>query len=645
MKKGLRLKVRLLLGVLLAGFFLLAMPARAEAAGSGYFTNSYSVQTTVSENHVFHVKETIQVDFYEARHGIYRYIPYQSNLYEIKNIHVPGQTFKVSGETRVNDDGTGSGYKVIRIGNKDKTVTGAMTYTIEYDLVSFKDPDTDADYLAIDLFPPNWETSVPSFSASLSLPKSVDPSVFHVYYGAAGSKDEADPNGTIQSSISEDGTRLQFSGSIPPKYGITVRATLPDNYWVKPATHNYAIILWILVLIGFPAISILLWFFGGRDPKIVETVEFYPPENLTPAEIGYLIDGKLDPTDMSAMLLYYASKGYIKIHEYEKNKFRLSRTEKGGELKGEKRFSKTLFNGMFKDGHTDSGEEHYVYLDKMPENYGESLSAASSALKNLYSGKNGVYTKRSKFFRFIASLLSIFYFSVGGKLAEFYSYKSLAQPISLIFALMFMLGVIYLSYVGDRYRGMSKSGKFFGILIGLLLWVIGLGMSTYYISYHFNHSGLLAIAMLIGGILLTVMTVLMKARTKRSAELLGKILGFQNFIKLAEYDRLKLLSDEDPEYFYHIMPYAYVLGMSTVWAEKFMKIQIAPPTWYSGYDGGYIFTPLWYGHFTTHAAQGFTHSFYNLPDSGDFGSFGGGGGFSGGGFSGGGFGGGGGGSW
>lgn len=45
---------------------------------------------------------------------------------------------------------------------------------------------------------------------------------------------------------------------------------------------------WIIpfVLILVPLIMIALWAAFGRDPKIVETVEFYPPEKMTPAEIG-----------------------------------------------------------------------------------------------------------------------------------------------------------------------------------------------------------------------------------------------------------------------------------------------------------------------------------------------------------------------
>lgn len=63
----------------------------------------------------------------------------------------------------------------------------------------------------------------------------------------------------------------------------------------------------------------MLFYFFGRDPKIVQTVEFYPPEGITPAEAGYIIDGIVNKEDLVSMVIYFADKGYLSIEETLEN--------------------------------------------------------------------------------------------------------------------------------------------------------------------------------------------------------------------------------------------------------------------------------------------------------------------------------------
>ena len=54
----------------------------------------------------------------------------------------------------------------------------------------------------------------------------------------------------------------------------------------------------------------------------------------------------------------------------------------------------------------------------------------------------------------------------------------------------------------------------------------------------------------------------------------AKIKGFKNFLNTVEKYRLEELVEENPEYFYNILPYTYVLGISKKWINKFEKISI-----------------------------------------------------------------------
>ena len=144
------------------------------------------------------------------------------------------------------------------------------------------------------------------------------------------------------------------------------------------------------------------------------------------------------------------------------------------------------------------------------------------------------------------------------------------------------------------------------------------------------------------GIIL-ILTIFMRARTKENMQLMGRLMGFRDFIRKAEYDRLKRLSEENPEYFYEILPYAAVMGLRSAWASKFTQISPQQPSWYSSYERGpYVYHVLWCNHLldrcVVHGAP--TKSSSSGGSSGGYS-----GGFSGGGFSGGGGGGGGGGAW
>ena len=129
----------------------------------------------------------------------------------------------------------------------------------------------------------------------------------------------------------------------------------------------------------------------------------------------------------------------------------------------------------------------------------------------------------------------------------------------------------------------------------------------------------------------------------------GPDLGFRNFIKSAELPKLNALVEEDPDYFYNILPYAYVMGLTNVWAKKFEQIKINRPEWFTSYDVTTfaVMDAMRMNHLmdTMYRSAATTIVTSSDKGGGGWGSFGGGGGFSGGGFSGGGSGGGGGGAW
>ena len=51
----------------------------------------------------------------------------------------------------------------------------------------------------------------------------------------------------------------------------------------------------------------------------------------------------------------------------------------------------------------------------------------------------------------------------------------------------------------------------------------------------------------------------------------SKVLGFRNYLNTAEKNQLEKLVEDDPNYFYNILPYTYVLNISKKWIDTFGK--------------------------------------------------------------------------
>ena len=143
-------------------------------------------------------------------------------------------------------------------------------------------------------------------------------------------------------------------------------------------------------------------------------------------------------------------------------------------------------------------------------------------------------------------------------------------------------------------------------------------------------------------------TAFMKKRTEKCVDWMGRLLGLREVIKTAELDRLKAMAEDNPEWFYSVLPYTYVFGLSDVFAKRLETLAIPAPEWYVSSSPDYL---TWnYYMFSRQMSKSMQHVTSTLtkvdPGSSSGGGSSGGSSFgSSGGFSGGGFGGGGGGSW
>jgi hypothetical protein len=73
-------------------------------------------------------------------------------------------------------------------------------------------------------------------------------------------------------------------------------------------------------------VLIVYYLFKSKGNKPVKVIEFYPPEGISSAEVGTIIDSSVDAVDMASLIPWFAGQGYISIEEKEKGPV-LKRTE------------------------------------------------------------------------------------------------------------------------------------------------------------------------------------------------------------------------------------------------------------------------------------------------------------------------------
>ena len=596
-------------------FMAMLMPSLAFADSGGYNTDSFNVDVVTDENHVFHVSEEINVNFYVPRHGIYRFIP-EENVYDIKHVRVQGYDYETYTENNS---------LVIKIGSGDYSVYGKQTYRITDDIVGYKDTSKNADYLAIDLLPTGWGTSIESSKLHITFPKRIDDiEVFSGYYQYEGDQGYflTSQDGKSLTAVSRD--------VVPQGVGYTIKADLPEGYWVNPKDKAGALPGFCGGL-GIIALLMLgLWGLIGRDKAVIKPVEFYPPEGMDPLQVDYIANDRVESKDVAAQFLYYANKGYLKVVQEDKKSFRLDRLTS---ISSEEAFhAKSIFGEMF-------SEQDSVYMSDFPLSFGECVAKIGKEVKESLGENRQAFTTKSTIGRFagygMCALIPL--------LAGFgFTYCGYMDTAFYIVSILFALLIGWLSWAlvrkADSFSGKKKPVRF---TINAILLAVLIAAETFLIG---GRLPVLAIVFAAAMILTLLSTIFVRQRSNN--DIYGRVMGFKNFIKTAEYDRLKALSDEDPEYYFNIMPYAYIFGMSTKWADKFADFKLPQPSWY---EGSYGYDPFFHGYMFnsfSHGVGSTVGSYYksiSADIAGDIG--GGGGGFSGGGFSGGGFGGGGGGSW
>ncbi len=619
-----------------------------------YVIDKYDINIIVNENNTFDITETITAYFNVSKHGIFRTIPLKNTITRLDGTTSTNRTqiSNVSVDNEYTTSRENGNYK-LKIGSASRTLTGEQKYVIKYTYNLGKDPVKDYDELYYNIIGNEWDTVIGNVTFSITMPKEFDSSKLGFSSGTTGSTD----NSKVKYNVSGNKITGSYNGILGVGEALTLRCELPEGYFVG-ARLDINIMNYILFLIPliFLAIAILLWYKFGRDDQVVETVEFYPPQGFNSLEVGFLYKGQADNQDVTSLLIYLANHGYIKIAETEEkslfSKCKGFKITKLKEYDGNNINEQIFLNGLF-----TKGPSFTSLFSKTPETPTDNINEVTSMdlYDNFYitMGRilSNINNKENKHKLFEKSASSKTVFIILMIIATFcmitippvFTYGEAGMLIVALlfpgigFTVMFsmLFGGTKTIYVNGKATHSSIGTKLFGLvwggMFGGMPWAFTvlpalLQDSTYLIGY------------IIGVICVLGMVICLKYLPKRTPygnEMLGKLKGFRNFLETAEKDKLEAMVMQDPTYFYNILPYTYVLGVSDKWIKKFESISLQAPSWY---DSPNAFDMMAFGSFMNSTMTSAQSAMSSSPSSDSGGS-------SGGGSSGGGSGGGGGGSW
>ena len=558
------MKQKILIGVfviILCGIILISNQSLGVTYSEGYTIKNYDINMIVGKDNVFDITENITVNFNSARHGISREILLYNTITE------PDGTSSFN-RVKITDINVSESYdtydevncKVIKIGNEDSTITGIHNYTIKYKYNIGKDYLKNADGLHFNLIRGEWDVNIENVSFTIKMPKFFDQSSLRFSSGKLGYIDSSN----ITYSVNENESIITGNtvNTLKPGERLTVELTLPEGYFSRARSHD-AVYNTITIIFSLACVFIayILWNKYGKNDKIIDTVEFFPPEGYNPVEVALLYKGYVNDKNIISLLIYLANKGYLKIEEVEikriltkKKDIKLTKLkEYDGCNKNECIFFKRVFR--FKDT---------VYISDLDYRFYPTVKEIKYNL-NSEENRNKIFDSSAIKKRKWLIMMMIAVFTI-------ITIKPVSEHINSYIDVLY-IGIILIELV--ILIKFFKIYSVFLIIVCLSAW-ISIVIPEIFQDSSYRMVGIVGIICIF---IILGFTILMKKRTPYGLEMLGKIKGFKKFLKNAEKSRLEILVEEKPEYFFDILPYAYVLGVSDVWIKKFEIIVIKSPNW------------------------------------------------------------------
>ena len=607
---------------LLAAAFAIGLTGPAVHADEGWVITSFHSDITVAPNSSLTITEDIRVDFGSLqKHGIFRTIPLRYRYDESHDRYYSLDVMSVTDGSRplTHSDSIDNDNYVIKIGDPYHPVSGPNRYVITYAVVGVMNSFADHDELFWNVDGALWPVPKRLVTATVNLP----PDAFQkaaCYQGPTGSREtctEVNSGPVVNfSSTRPLGSGEQMSivtalntGPVrvpPPMLESRKRQFPQDAFDINPFTVGLSL------LIAIAGIGLVAWncWAHGRDRAYLTqyyltndpregilplsrhdplVVEFEPPQNMRPAQLGLILDERADAKDITATIVDLAVRGYMTISE----------------VPGQQGASPGA--GFARPGalrrDAPPHNQDWSFTRKPDGNAAALIPHEKTILDVLFAGRQQVK---------LSELRGTFAPTV--KLAESQIYGDAMSR--KLFTTRPDIARIEWGCLGVA------------VIIGGVAISAGLGLAFGW--------GLIGAAVVLIGLVLAVSFPFMPQRTAAGRDLLQHTLGFRLYMTTAETYRQQFAAKA--QIFTQLLPYAIVFGCVSMWAKAFEGIDTtAVNSWYVG--NGPFQAALLASNLQSMNTSISSAISYTPPSAGSSSGFGGGG------FSGGGGGGGGGGSW
>ena len=289
---------------------------------TGYTIKKLKIDAKVTETNDIQITEEMDVFFNYDKHGIYRVIPEKNTIIadgDKKQIDA-----RVSNVT-VNENFTSTsqdGYKILKIGDKDKTIVGDKKYIIKYTYSIEKYNTKDGiDEFYFNIVGDKINTTIGSVEYKIEFPKKYNKENIYLYagryeYKLDGEETVNEEKGIVTDVLSDTVIAGRIDKLILPFKAVTLRIKLGKDYFILRNNYTY-----ILAKIG-TAVSVMTFIYTliilykyGRDRKLSDIITFKLPKELDVSNTYYL---KYKTTTdyrkiVPALIIEFANEGYIEI--------------------------------------------------------------------------------------------------------------------------------------------------------------------------------------------------------------------------------------------------------------------------------------------------------------------------------------------
>jgi uncharacterized membrane protein len=427
--------------ILLVGLFCLLLP-NCTLASDFEMINDFQTQVTINNDSSINVREEIVYDFADQEsHGIYRFIPIS---YQARggNYRLRISDISVTDETGANYNFTISypGKNIeLKIGDANRLISGQHTYIISYKVKKAINYFDTWDELYWNITGNEWEVPIKNASASIVLPDEIpfDNLQTKCFSGPAETNYDCQDTNVIQNK-SGNVSKIEISSSDLGVFeGLTIVIGFPKKIVLEPtasdkffeSVKDNGILLLPVFVLGF---MVYLWRVKGRDPKGRGTIiaQYDAPDSITAAEVGTIIDERVQTKDISAQIIQFAVNGNLRIVKGEKKAdYTFVRLNNGPALNTE--FEKELFNGIF-------GTKDSIKLDELKNKFYKDYGNVSNKLYKETVNKK-YFARNPKNVRLVYNGIGVLLFISGFFAGVLGAYYSIAFILSGIIVMIFSL--------------------------------------------------------------------------------------------------------------------------------------------------------------------------------------------------------------